>query len=64
MSPKLDLKFRILEKYRSQADFAQKLGEHESRISRVIHGRSKLSDFEKRAWANALDCQLREIFPE
>ena len=63
MPIKLYLKFKILEKYRTQADFAQKLGNHESKISRVIQGRQILSDLEKRTWANALNCSPKDIFP-
>ena len=59
----LVLKLKILGKYRTQADFAQKLGIHESKISRVIQGRFRVSDLQKQTWAEALDCQPGDIFP-
>ena len=57
----LNLKFRILEKFRTQSDFAQAVGCNESRISRVIHGRRELEPELQFEWARVLGCSP-EIF--
>ena len=56
------LKIRIIEKFDSQADFAQFLNISESRVSRAIWGRQKLSEIEKQQWAEALKCKPDEVF--
>ena len=58
----LKLKFKIIEVFFTQADFALKIHENESLISRVIHGRRDLPDEKKKAWAKALECDAQEIF--
>ena len=58
----LKLKFKILEKYRYQADFADEVGTDEATLSRVLRGRRKLNDNQKKKWANILDCHVSEIF--
>ena len=59
------LKIRILEAFKSQWLFASRVGAHESDVSRVIHGRRKLSPGSKRLWADALGCKSpSEIFDE
>jgi transcriptional regulator with XRE-family HTH domain len=58
----LQLKFKIFEKFPSQADFAQEVNVDESLVSRVVRGRRKL-DAEKRViWAEALASSPRELF--
>lgn len=52
----LKLKFAILKKFKSQADFAQKIRCHESKVSQVICGRRKLDQNEAKQWAKALNC--------
>lgn len=52
----LDLKICILRSFPSQADFAVTVGEHESAVSRVLHGRRRLSDEEIGRWIKALKC--------
>ena len=56
------LKFKIFEKFRTQADFALALKTNESIVSKVIRGRRKLPEAEKVRWAKALDCEPEEIF--
>jgi len=60
----LKLKFRILEKHRSQVEFAQKYGLTEDRLSRIIHERIKPSQEDIRIIAEALDCETGEIFED
>jgi hypothetical protein len=59
----LDLKFVILKQFNSQADFSQAVGEHESKVSRVIRGRRKLSGKEAKTWAKALRCDMAVFRP-
>jgi len=56
------LKLKIIEKFDTQADFAQVVNEDESIISRVIRGRRELNPEKQRAWARALKCKPEEIF--
>jgi hypothetical protein len=58
----LSLKFKILEKFPSQADFAQSVGEHESLVSRIIRGRRTLDPERQREWAKALKSSVKELF--
>jgi hypothetical protein len=53
----LKLKFAILENYPSQADFAFAVNQRESKISRVLHGRQKLTPEEANIWKNHLSCE-------
>ena len=58
----LKLKIKILEKFGSQADFAQKLNIDETVISRIVRGRKDLPDDKKRLWAKVLHCNPDDIF--
>ena len=49
------LKGKIVERFGSQADFAQKAMVDETIVSRVIRGRRVLPDAEKARWAKILD---------
>jgi len=51
-----DIKLAILTKYDSQADFSPVIGLPESIVSRVLHGRRKLSKQEAAEWARVLEC--------
>ena len=64
MAANLPLKFKILEKYRFQADFAAKVGLDESKVSRVIHDRKTLTAAEKRKWASLLGVEQTTIFAD
>ena len=64
MIPNLDLKFKILRKYPSQAEFAQELGINESKVSRVIRGRSTLAPDERKKWAQLLGVETRKLFSD
>jgi len=50
------LKAKIVERFESQANFAQILETHEAIISRVIRGRRMLSIGDQKKWAKALNC--------
>ena len=60
----LKLKFRIMEIYGSQADFAQIVGEDETLVSRVIRGRRTLSPVKKEMWARKLRSSVKTLFGE
>ena len=59
-----NLKFRIIEKFKTQADFAEAVKSRESIVSRVVHNRTNLSDDKRLQWADALNCEPGEIFPD
>ncbi|WP_319407471.1 helix-turn-helix transcriptional regulator [uncultured Desulfosarcina sp.] len=54
----LRLKMAILKKFPSQADFAQQVGCHESKVSQVVCGRRYLSPEETGVWKKELDCSI------
>lgn len=54
----LDIKVAILKKFRSQADFATKIGCHESKVSQVVSGRRKLDAKDKQKWCAILGCKM------
>lgn len=60
----LKLKLKIIERFRTQADFAAAIGNHESFVSLVINGRRTLSDSQKDTWAAMLDTPVDELFDE
>ena len=55
------LKAKIVERFGTQADFAQALGVDEALVSRVVRGRRSLSTENKKLWMRKLNCNL-EIF--
>ena len=56
------LKLKIVEVYRTQADFAQAMGIDDSEVSRVVRGRKQLDSAQKGKWAKALGCTITDIF--
>ena len=58
----LALKFKILKKFSSQANFAQVVNADESMVSRIIRGRRILNPKMQLIWAKALDCDPKDIF--
>ncbi len=56
------LKARIYERGLNQADFAQKIGAHESFVSQVIRGRREISREQQELWAEALQCKADDLF--
>ena len=58
----LPLKFKILSRFHTQADFAMEVGEHETKISQIVRGRRELSPVEQEKWADVLRCKPEEIF--
>ena len=57
------LKYQIIERFRTQGDFAAKVGRTQSAVSEVIHGRKQLSLVEKKRWAKELSCKHEKLFP-
>ena len=58
------LKAKIIERYGTQADFAQAIATDEPTISRIIRGRRDLCLEKKIIWAKALGCKPKEIFSD
>lgn len=58
------LKVAIVTKYLTQADFAQALKVHQSKVSEVVRGRRELSAQDQARWARLLGCTIGEIFGE
>jgi len=56
------LKGKIVELYGSQTNFAMKIGEDETFVSRVINGRRRLNEKQQRRWAKALKAKPEEFF--
>jgi transcriptional regulator with XRE-family HTH domain len=56
------LKFKILEKFRYQADLAQRTGIREERLSRIVNGRVNPSEVERNLIARALRVKPDELF--
>lgn len=63
---KINTKLRdvILSKYRTQADFAYMLGWNEGKVSRIVNGRLKPTQEDKRVMAWKLQVKISDIFPE
>ena len=59
---KKDLKLAILKKFDCQADFAQNIRVHQSKVSEVLRGRRQLTEQEKLEWAEVLGVPVREAF--
>ena len=55
------LKAKIVERFESQANFAEIIQTHEATVSRVIRGRRTLSVDDQKRWADALNCKT-DIF--
>ena len=60
----LKLKLRIIEKFGTQADFAQKENIPAPVVSEVIRGRRKLKGEDQTLWAKKLGCKPEDIFSE
>jgi len=60
----INLKLKIMEKYRYQVDFSRALGISEDRLSRIIHGRVSTSQKEKEKIAGVLGVRVQDIFNE
>lgn len=53
-----NLRIKIILKYNSQAEFAMVAGFSESKVSRVIAGRMKLTPGQQERWADLLGCSV------
>ena len=58
----LILKLKIMQVYRTQADFAQHVGTDDTLVSRIVRGRRKLDANNQQKWAAALGCEPSELF--
>lgn len=56
------LKKAIIDRFRTQAEFSQKIEKPEPVISLVIRGRKRLSEAEQEKWACLLNCTAQELF--
>jgi len=62
MEQNLKLLTAIRKKGMSQKDFAKKVGEHETTISRIICGWFNIDDAKKEKFARILEREVNEIF--
>jgi transcriptional regulator with XRE-family HTH domain len=60
----LNLKIKIIETFKSQAEFANLVNVDESLVSRIIRGRRRLDQEKQLIWAKALGCKTKDIFPD
>ena len=58
----LQLKITIIEKFGTQADFAMAVGAREDVVSRVVRGRRKLNEAEKKHWGQILGTDAKTLF--
>jgi hypothetical protein len=58
----IKLKIKIVERFEFQTRFARKISFSDSVVSLVVRGRYVLSNKEKLIWANALMCNVEDIF--
>ena len=56
------LKAAMVEKYGSQANFAQRMELDEAYVSRIVNGRRELSGSDKVIWANMLCRTVGDLF--
>jgi antitoxin component HigA of HigAB toxin-antitoxin module len=59
----LAIKVAILERFPCQTEFAIALGDSDSKVSRVVRGRRKLSFQEAKKWSQVLKCSLKVLEP-
>jgi plasmid maintenance system antidote protein VapI len=58
------LKAKIVERFGTQADFAEAIDTDETIISRIIRGRRQLDTVKQLIWAKALGCKPKDIFED
>jgi hypothetical protein len=63
MDARRAVKLEILRSFPTQGDFADALGQHESRVSQVVRGRRKLSRVEGKKWIRILKCDPQVLEP-
>jgi len=62
MKPNLELKYQIIKKFGSQADFAMALKCDESVISRILRGRRPMDPLTARLWSETLNIDVTQFF--
>ena len=58
-----ELRLEILKRFDTQADFAAKVGEHDTKVSMVLKGRRKLSSIQAEKWIKVLKCDPDVLIP-
>lgn len=58
------LKEKIIERFRTQSDFAPMIGKGETYVSKVVQGRRALDPEARKAWAKVLACKVEDIFED
>lgn len=56
------LRTKIVEKFRTQTEFAIHMGIPETLVSKIVRGHRTLSPTDKSAWAKALETKVAYIF--
>ena len=56
------LRLKIIECFGNQSRFASKLSIQDSVVSLVVRGRYNLTSEEKSIWADALKCDVSDVF--
>lgn len=59
----LELKFEILKKFGSQAEFAMQAREHEGAVSAILRGRRPLTPERAKKWQKLLGCDPELLKP-
>lgn len=62
MTKNIELKIAVIKSGKTQKVIANEVGIHPSLLSMAISGRYNLSESEKSALAETLDCKVAEIF--
>ena len=62
IKPNVKLLMAIRENGMRQNDFALKVGDHFTRVSRVVNGRENLDDRDQAKYAEVLNRRVEEIF--
>ncbi|MFZ7124747.1 MAG: XRE family transcriptional regulator [Desulfobacterales bacterium] len=60
----VNLKVEIIKKFGTQADFAMAVRVNESLVSRVVRRRRSIPPETQEQWADALGCDVADIFGE
>ena len=60
----LKLKFLILERYRTQGDFAIECGRNDFWISRIVNGRQKPTEQDRKSICDKLGVEEEDLFDD
>ena len=62
MKPNINLLAAIRQKGMRQKDFAKKVGDHHTFVSRVINGWINIDEVRKAKYAQVLGCKVEDLF--